>query len=105
MVYGRDMFIDATAEVDWEAIRKRKQDKIRKSNERENKNRKDHTYQEGDLILIKKPGLIRTLSLPYEGPFKVVKHSRNGSIKYEKSLNVYETVNVRRVHPFYAQND
>ena len=37
------MFIDAKAEVDWEAIQKRKQEKITKSNERENKNRIDHT--------------------------------------------------------------
>ena len=55
-------------------------------------------FKKGDLILIKKPGIICKLSIPYEGPFKVVKHGRNGSITYEKSLNVYDTVNILRVN-------
>ena len=104
LVFGRHMFLDTQAEIDWDEIRKRKQRKIRESNERENANRIDITFKKGDLILIKKPGIIRKLSIPYEGPFKVVKHGRNGSITYEKSLNVYSTVNVRRVIPFYEES-
>ena len=104
LVFGRDMFLDTRAEIDWDKIRERKQRRIRKSNERENKNRIDIQYKKGDLILIKKPGIIRKLSIPYAGPYKVVKQRRNGSIKYEKSLNIYETVNIRRVIPFYEES-
>ena len=85
-------------------LEKKKQRKIRESNVRENKNRIDIWYKKGDLILIKKPGIIRKLSIPYAGPYKVVTHRRNGSIKYEKSLNIYETVNIRRVIPFYKES-
>ena len=103
LVFGRDMFLDAQCEIDWDEIKQRKQNKVRKSNEEENRGRINHTYQRGDKILIKRPGLVRTLALPFEGPYKVVKHGRNGSIKYEKSLNNYETVNIRRVFPFYEK--
>ena len=104
MVFGCDMFLDASAEINWDKIRQQKQQKIAENNRRENKNRTDHTYNVGDLILIKKPGILRTLSIPYEGPFKVVKHHQNGSITYERSLNCNKNVNIRRVHPFIQQN-
>jgi len=104
LVFGRDMFLDTQATIDWDDIRKRKQRKIRESNVRENANRIDITFKKGDRILIKKPGIIRKLSIPYAGPYKVVKHGRNGSITYEKSLNLYDTVNVRRVIPFYEES-
>ena len=83
LVFGRDMSINSQPEIDWEAIRKRKQEQIRVNNERENKNHINHTYKKGDRILVKKPGIICKLSLPYAGPYKVVKHCRNGSITYE----------------------
>ena len=96
------MSIDLKPEIDREAIWKRKQERTRVSNKRENKN--NHTYKKGDRILVKKPGIIRKLLLSYSGPYKVVKHCRNRLITYEKSLNVFETVNVRRVHPFHEQH-
>ena len=71
LVFGRGMFLDTRAEIDWDAIRERKQRKIQKSNEQENKNRIDIWYKKGDLILKKKPGIIRKLSIPYAGPYKV----------------------------------
>ena len=104
LVFGRDMFIDSQAEIDWDEIKARKQRKIHESNRRENVNRIDHTFKKGDKILIKRPGIIRKLSIPMTGPFKVIKHGRNGSITYEKSLNQYETVNVRRVIPFHEES-
>ena len=57
MVFGRDMFLDALAEIDWDNICQQKQQKIGISNRRENRNRTEHTYSAGDLILIKKPGI------------------------------------------------
>ena len=44
---------------------------MRKSNEDENKGQINHTYKKGDKILIKRPGLVRTLALPYKDPTKL----------------------------------
>ena len=53
LVFGRDMFIDSQAEIDWDKIKARKQRKIHENNRQENVNRIDHTFKKGDKILIK----------------------------------------------------
>ena len=73
LVFGRDMFLPVKRKIDWEDIRKRKQERIRKSNARENSNRIDHDFKKGDWVTLTKPGQItRKLALPREGPYKVV---------------------------------
>ena len=44
MVFGRDMFLDTKVDINWDEIKQRKQEWIRKSNTRENEKRIDHTY-------------------------------------------------------------
>ena len=43
IVFGRDMFLDASPEINWDEICQQKQEKIGISNRRENSNRIDHT--------------------------------------------------------------
>ena len=105
MVFGRDMFLDTKVDINWEEIKIRKQERIRQNNVRENEKRIDHTYSQGDLILLKRPGILRTLTLPFAGPYKVVQHNRNGSITIEKAPNDIEKVNIRQVHPYFSAND
>ena len=105
MVFGRDMFLDTKVDINWEEIKIRKQERIHRSNVRENEKRIDHTYSQGDLILLKRPGILRTLTLPFAGPYKVVRHNRNGSITIEKAPNDIEKVNIRQVHPYFSAND
>ena len=82
LVFGRDMFMPVNAEINWEKIRQRKQLKIQQSNIREKSKRILHTYKKGNMITLRKPGAIfRTLALPRRGPYKVLKHHENGSIK------------------------
>ena len=42
MVFGRDMFLPVNVEVDWNAVKQRKQQQIRISNRRENSRRIPH---------------------------------------------------------------
>ena len=104
LVFGRDMFSPVSTEIDWNEIRNNKQTKINKNNIRENSKRVPHIYQKGDLITLKKPGILRKLAMPREGPYKVIKHNNNGSILIEKSPTNIKNVNVRRVVPYYRKN-
>ena len=71
------MFLPVESPVDWEELKDRKQRAIARSNKRENSKRIEHVYKPGDWIAILKPGILRKLTVPGMGPFKVVK--RNGS--------------------------
>ena len=91
------------AEIDWEKICQRKQLKIQQSNIRENSKRILHTYKKGDMITLRKPGAILcTLALPRRGPYKVIKHHENGSIKIKLAPNVVDRVNICRCYPYYS---
>lgn len=85
LVYGRDMLVDTATPVNWDQIKWMKQEKIRKSNKRKNASSIDYTYQLGNKILIEKPTIVWKLAIPFEGPYKVVRHSlTRGSITYKK---------------------
>ena len=103
LVFGRDMFMPVTCNPDWETIRKRKQDSINKSNQRENKKRIDHKYQTGDLVTLERPGIIPKLSLPRQGPYAIVEAHANGTVTIQKEPTVTDRVNIRRVHPYYLK--
>ena len=90
--------------IDWNAIKDKKQKAIAKSNLRENSKRKQIHYNPGDWILIKNPGIIRKLAVPYDGPYKVVLHNANGTITYEKEPFFNDKVNSRRTKPYYWKN-
>ena len=98
------MFLPVNKPVDWEKIRERKQRAIAKSNLRENAKRIDHTYQKGDWITVKRPGIIRKLSIPREGPFQVIKHHNNGTVSYESEPFKEDRVNIRRIAPCKWRN-
>jgi hypothetical protein len=56
-----------------------------------------YKYKEGDLITLEKTGIICTLTLPWQGPYKVIKHHINGSITIEKEPRVTCTFHKRWV--------
>ena len=62
------MFTPVLVNVDWNAINEKKQVSINKSNARENSKRIPHTYEKGDNITLKNPGILRKLVIPREGP-------------------------------------
>ena len=81
------------------ALKERKQKAVAKSNRRENSKRLDCKCQKGEWIATKKPGILRKLTVPKLGPFKVVKHNNNGALTCEKEPFVTDNVNIRRVDP------
>ena len=99
LVFGRNMFLPVDTSLDWKSIQERKQKAIAKSNRRENSKRVDYKYQKGDWITIRKPGILRKLSVPKAGPYKVVKHNTNGTLAYEKGPFDVDEVSIRRVEP------
>ena len=101
LVFGRDMFMPIGAEIDWEKIQQKKQLEIQQSNICENSKRIFYKYNKGDMITLRKPGAILCkLALPRQGPYKVLKHHDNGSIKLELESNVVDRVNICRCHPY-----
>ena len=102
LVFGRDMFMPVSKNIDWNAIKDKEQKAIAKSNLRENSKRKQIHYNPGDWRPIKNPGIIRKiLAVPYDGPYKVVLHNMNGTITYKKEPFMNDKVNARRTKPYY----
>ena len=99
LVFGRDMILPIKFEADWALIEKQKQACINKSNERENKKRLQHTYNVGDKVLLQRPGKLRKMSTPYDGPYVVTRVFTNGTLSIRKGV-VIQWVNIRRVQPY-----
>ena len=97
LVFGRDMFMPIATDVDWEKIRERKQKRIDESNARENSKRIPHTYAAGDLVTVKRPGIIPKLALLQMGPYKVIQHHDNGTVTIQTQPFVTDRLNQRRV--------
>ena len=53
LIFGRDSMINRRHDIDWEAIRRWKQNHINEGNKRENRNLISHTYKQGDKVLLK----------------------------------------------------
>ena len=101
LVFGRNMFLPVDSPVDWEQVKDRKQRAIARSNKRESSKRAEHICKPGDWITILKPGILRKLTVPRMGPFKVVKHNSNGTLSYEKAPFGIGKASIRRCEPYY----
>ena len=53
LVFNRDAIHNINFKADWNYIKNRKQQLINKNNKRENASRIPHTYQVGDMVVIK----------------------------------------------------
>jgi len=104
LVYGRDMFLPIKFEADWQRIRNRRQAEMTRNNNRENRLRIPHEYKVGDQVLVQRPGTLRKMTTPRQGPYKIVQVNTNGTIRIQRGV-VTETINIRRVTPFIDTND
>lgn len=55
------------------------------------------------MVTIKKPGILRSLTTPRLGPFKVISHNDNGTITIELEPYETKTFNMRRIQPYYKR--
>jgi transposase InsO family protein len=100
LVFGRDAIMNSAFEADWNFIRQRKQDLIRKNNLRENAKRISHEYKVNDKVLMSTTGLSKYSNDPWTGPYTITKVNTNGTIQIRNGI-VTELVNIRLVKPFF----
>ena len=73
LVFGRDMFMPKDTEIDWDVIKARKQERIAKSNDRENSKIVKH-HDNGMITYQKEPFNIEKVNSRRNNPF----HWRHG---------------------------
>ena len=72
---------------------------------RENEKRIDHDYAVGDKVLVQKDGILRkTESRWHIEPWTILSVHTNGTIRVTHG-NKSERLNIRRVKPFYENED
>jgi hypothetical protein len=104
LVFGRDMLLPIKFKANWAEIKARRQEEMRRNNERENKGRRAHDYNVGDQILLTDSRKKSKLSPPREGPYQVERVFTNGTLLIRRGA-VSERVNIRRVSPYFESED
>ena len=99
LVFGRDAILNIPFEADWQLIKRRRQERIRRDNERENAKRIPHKYEVGDQVLVSADALDKFSTTPYMGPYEVKQVNTNGTLRLQMGA-VTDTVNIRRIHPY-----
>jgi hypothetical protein len=99
LVFGRDAILNLKFVANWANIKERKQNAINKNNEKENKNRIDHTYEVGDQVLIKNAQNTKFGNDPYLGPYQVIRVNDNGTLRITRGATA-DVINIRNVHPY-----
>ena len=92
------MMLNVQHKVNWELIRKRKQQIIHKNNVQENSKRIPHTYQVGDQVWLAK-GNEYKYEAPSSGPHTILKVYKNGTVRMQVK-SVTDTYNIRRLAPY-----
>ena len=102
LVFGRDMLFDIDFTADWHNMYISKQKMINKNNSRENAKRIDYTYQIGDKVTLKADYLKTTqkAQLSNIGPYTIIETYDNGCVRVQRG-QVQETLNIRRLDPFF----
>ena len=102
-MFGRDLIFNTQHIANWEEIRQRKQKLIKQNNVRENDTRLPHTYQVGDMVLMRSKAA-RKLELPYKGPYKITDVFRNGTVRIQIGP-VEDRVNIRNIVPYVTEDE
>ena len=105
LVFGRDMILPIKFKANWALIQQRKQAEINRSNAKENKNRLAHQYNVKDKVLLTKPGIVPKMNDPRTGPFDITKVFDNGTVEIQKGPSVTQTVNIRRLTPYFESTE
>ena len=103
LVFGRDALLNISFEADWQYIKERKQRRILQNNKQENLVRTDHTYSQGDKVMVRLNRSRKHGVTQYDGPYTVVGVNDNGTVQLSKVTNnggaVYSTWNIRNLDP------
>jgi len=106
LVFGRDTMLNASFQADWQFIKERKQRLIIQNNKCENTKRKPHTYNVGDVVVVKAGTGFKHGSNPCLDPMRITQVNDNGTVKLVMVTNngraVSQTWNIRNVEPRMA---
>ena len=101
-VFNRDMLLDVPYIANWIQLRERKQQKIDNNLRRANSQRVNYDYAVGDLVyeLVRRTNdVTQKLETYYRGPYPVVQVHSNGTLTLQRSPNVLDRVNIRKLRP------
>ena len=99
MVFQRDMLLPIPVLANYNLVRERRQAVIDDNNRRANLRRHFRDFQVGDQVLLIKRGGSK-LAAKATGPYPILQIHVNGTITIQRSANVQERVNIRRVKPY-----
>ena len=104
-IFGRDMLFDIPYLADWYKIGEYRQKLTDQNTLRENKSRVDYEYQVNEKVLIAKDGILRKTESRYDTvPWTIMSVHTNGTITVQRG-NKSQRINIRRVTPFYEENE
>jgi hypothetical protein len=102
LVFSRDMILNVQHLTDWTAIKKCKQQLIRKNNQIENSKQSPYQYQVGDYVMLESHRAIK-YEQPYSRPYHIQQLNMNGTVCLKMGA-VTNTVNICCIHPFKTPN-
>ena len=99
------MLFDIPYLADWTTIGEHRQKLTDLNTLRENKGRVDYDYQVNGKVLIVKDGILRKTESRYDSePWTITSVHTNGTITVQRG-NKSQRINIRRVTPFFEEND
>jgi hypothetical protein len=106
IAFKRDMLLNIPMFIDLTNIQYLRQQQVNKDNERENASRNKHQYRINEQVLITPSTTIRRkLNPKYTGPYKIIQIHQNNTVTIQRRNNITETINIRRIKPFYTQQN
>ncbi len=94
------MLFDIPLIADWNQIGDYRQSQTDRRNKRENNTRVDYDYKVGNIVLIRKDGILRKAeSIWKREPWTITTVHTNGTIRIQCGTKS-ERINIRRVRPF-----
>ena len=96
LVFGRDSILNTCHEANWQLIKKRKKDLINKGNHQEYCNKKEHTHNKGDKVLLKNVWKTKFNRDAYLGPYTITAIRNNGTERAckSKAINTFNICNI-----------
>ena len=96
LIFRHDSIINRRHGVDWQTIRKRKQDLINKGNERKNRDRINHKYKQGDKVLLNNAWKTKFNQKAFIGHYIITAVRNNGPVRARRG-RVADTFNIRNL--------
>ena len=101
IAFHRDMLLNVPIIADLQILQQKRQNKIDYNTEKSNTRRYSHIYHINDLILIEITNPTK-LQQKFQGPFPIRQVNDNGTVTIQRSTNISQTINIRRIKPFHT---